>query len=141
MYRGSARRVSSAPGSALRTADRSSTTPALLPCHLGECEHLIEASIAGIRQHLQSYHPDIYRPSGSGRYVKCCWQDGKSCAAEVVHSGVAKHIAVVHLKLTHTTCPYCAIVLSRSDALLRHIRKDCRSAPLEDRLQYTVGSE
>lgn len=115
-----------------------------VPCHIGQCPHPIEASVDGVKKHLHHYHSYVFSPpSGGSGKVNCLWYDDKSCLTELEPNGITKHIAVVHLKLKTQECPYpgCSSVLSRGDALLRHLRRDCKVIPPEDRARLEAQRE
>ncbi|EPS99028.1 hypothetical protein FOMPIDRAFT_1109396, partial [Fomitopsis schrenkii] len=89
-----------------------------------------DVTVDVIRKHLNSCHPDIFTPTLSGDSLKllCPWvmdSEGKPCGKELDSSSLVKHIAVVHLELMAENCPYCKAKLSRPDAMLRHLRRDC----------------
>lgn len=68
-----------------------------------------------------------------GSKLSCPWIiEGRPCGTELVHDGLSKHIAGVHLRIMAQPCPYCEAKLSRGDARLRHLRRDCKKIPPEE---------
>ncbi|EMD31890.1 hypothetical protein CERSUDRAFT_77752 [Gelatoporia subvermispora B] len=56
--------------------------------------------------------------------VVCRWG---SCNKELRAQGLSKHLLETHLKQDECVCLLCGTVASRVDALVRHIRVDCRA--------------
>lgn len=99
-------------------------------CHWqGFCDRTISALSPGrVMQHLRQYHLHTEaNPTPAGTMTLCCWvmQDGTLCGRHILGSNLGKHVAAVHLKSTARACDRCGRVVSRGDALWRHVRK-CR---------------
>lgn len=99
-------------------------------CRIDPCIHFRGTAVLSaddVKNHLRTCHPDIPLSSSDGAKLHCPWiVEGHTCSKELSCGGLVKHIAVVHLRLTAQTCSYCHTKLSRSDALLRHMRRDCK---------------
>ncbi|EPS98467.1 hypothetical protein FOMPIDRAFT_1101806, partial [Fomitopsis schrenkii] len=56
----------------------------------------------------------------------CPWgHHGDRCGSNIAVAGLGRHIASVHEKFTYCYCTHCGAEVSRSDARLRHMRRDC----------------
>ncbi|KZT64046.1 hypothetical protein DAEQUDRAFT_815262 [Daedalea quercina L-15889] len=111
--------------------------PLPISCCVANCEQRIhEVSVRGIRKHLEESHPDELNVVTSDGKVLCPWiiehgaeGQAKPCFKPIAKPGLARHIATVHEKITQTVCGFCGNKLSRGDAKLRHLVRDCKSIP------------
>lgn len=58
-----------------------------------------------------------------------------AATTEILLQGMARHIATVHLNVFKEECDHCGRVLSRKDAVVRHIWKSCTKASPEAKRQ------
>lgn len=84
-------------------------------------------SAKAVRQHLTDVHrADVDLHDGRAR-TRCPWRTRRGrCGRDVFCAMLPKHIAVAHLRHTSRACPRCGCVVSRVDALLRHLALYCR---------------
>ncbi|KAH9925576.1 uncharacterized protein B0H18DRAFT_1119415 [Fomitopsis serialis] len=105
-------------------------------CHFGEkCgKPLHDCSTRGVKEHFLLFHKhelEYYTYEGK-EVVDCPWyEEGKPCAQTLARDGLYKHIATRHLRSAESSCPYCRNKISRSDAMLRHFRRDCKLIPAD----------
>lgn len=103
-------------------------------CHFGKnCEETLhDCSRRGVKEHFLRFHEQelrYYTYEGK-EVVNCPWyEEGKLCGQRLARDSLCKHVATSHLHSTRIPCPYCPSVVSRIDALWRHLRRDCKLIP------------
>ncbi|KZT64045.1 hypothetical protein DAEQUDRAFT_68102 [Daedalea quercina L-15889] len=101
-------------------------------CRIGNCcRFMYPEKISEVKQHIYQFHQDLFNRRNSEGKVLCPWicehrGTQGTCNTALTIDGLAKHIATVHLQSTRKPCRYgCGASLSRGDAELRHIKRDC----------------
>lgn len=111
-------------------------------CWINDCGQTIVGKTAGVKRHMETVHPDMVDDwkAQQENAVACPWSyQGQQCGAQVVVGEIMKHIAMTHLRAPVLACQYCNSIVSRQDAMLRHLRRDCRGIPEEERKLLGVG--
>jgi hypothetical protein len=92
-------------------------------CEWGDhpCGLFIEMDQYHIEQHMLFWHGVNARLNK--KEIPCQYAD---CSASQKIQYLGRHIETVHFD-THWQCPYCMVVLSRIDAVQRHLKDKCRT--------------
>lgn len=77
-------------------------------------------SIPNVRTHLKDEHN---LDTSSALRIKCGWA---GCDAEVLASGMAKHVAITHLGTARYPCSGCGNIFLRKDSQKRHWLTSCK---------------
>lgn len=97
-----------------------------LRCLLSQtCTHIITSRL-DLKRHILQQHATLL--TGASHSV-CTWA---GCDKVLRSSGIVKHVAISHCGIDKCQCE-CGVLLSRRDALARHIEESCSMLPYEYR--------